>query len=109
MDEVKDINAAEAAPAPRRNKLARWALCLALVAWVLFVVSAFVPLKASWVLGSASGVIAAVAFLLGLVSLRRAPRGLSTAALVFSGVIVIIFVLVIIGVNMLKSIPAAQI
>lgn len=93
---------------PRRNTMARWALALALTAWVLFALSAFVPLSASWVLGSASGIVALAAFILGLVSLRRAPRGISTAALVFSGVIVLIFILVIIGVKMLQAIPAAQ-
>lgn len=89
------------------NKLGRWAFVVALAAWALFIVSGFLPYDASLACGAASGVTAAVAFVMGLVSLRRSPRGASTAALVFSGVIVIIFVIVIIGVDMLKSIPAA--
>lgn len=97
----------ESKPVVKANRLGRWSLAGALLAWMLFVLSAFVPLSVSWVLGSVSGVVAAAAFVSGLVSLRRAPRGASTAALVFSGVLVVIFLLVIIGVNMLKSLPAA--
>ena len=79
---------------------------MALAAWVMFIVSGFLPYDASIACGGASGVTAAIAFVMGLVSLRRSPRGMSTAALVFSGVIVIIFAIVIIGVNVLKSVPA---
>lgn len=101
--------AEQPAETPRRrpNKLGRWAFVVALAAWALFIISGFLPYDASLACGAASGVTAAVAFVMGLVSLRRSPRGASTAALVFSGVIVIIFVIVIIGVDMLKSIPSA--
>lgn len=113
MDDVKEIKAEVPEAAPKQvaspNRLGRWSLAGALLAWVLFVLSAFVPLSASWVLGSASGVVAAVSFLSGLVSLRRRPRMASTAALVFSGVLVLIFALVIVGVNLLKSLPATEI
>lgn len=99
----------ESIGSPRRckNKLGRWAFVVALAAWVLFIISGFLPYDASLACGGASGVTAAIAFVMGLVSLRRGPRGASTAALVFSGVIVVIFVIVILGVNMLKSIPSA--
>ncbi len=107
--EDQPLQAAEQpAETPRRpNKLGRWAFAVALAAWALFIISGFLPYDASLACGAASGVTAAVAFVMGLVSLRRSPRGASTAALVFSGVIVIIFVIVIIGVDMLKSIPSA--
>lgn len=107
--EVQDVvgPATVEQPAPRRrNKLGRWAFVVALAAWVMFIVSGFLPYDASIACGGASGVTAAIAFVMGLVSLRRSPRGMSTAALVFSGVIVIIFAIVIIGVNVLKSVPA---
>lgn len=116
MDDVKEMKAdgpevapgVEPKPTVRPNRLGRWALAGAILAWVLFVLSAFVPLSVSWVLGSVSGVVAGVAFAAGLVSLRRPPRGISTAALVFSGALVVIFLIVIVGVNMLKSLPAAD-
>lgn len=95
------------APLRHKNKLGRWAFVVALAAWVLFIISGFLPYDASLACGGVSGVTAGIAFVMGLVSLRRRPRGASTAALVFSGVIVIIFVIVILGVNMLKSIPSA--
>lgn len=89
------------------NKLGRVALWISIAAWVSFVLGVFLPYRASIASGIASVAIASVAFVSGLVSLRRSPRGASTAALVFSGVIVVMFVIVVIGIDMLKSIPAA--
>ncbi|MCC8175659.1 MAG: hypothetical protein LIO91_04430 [Bacteroidales bacterium] len=85
------------------NKLARWAFGLALVSWALFILSAFLPLAASWWFGPLAGLIALVAFVMGLVSLRKPPRNLATGALVFSGVIIIIFVIIFIVAHMIKN------
>lgn len=67
----------ESIGSPRRckNKLGRWAFVVALAAWVLFIISGFLPYDASLACGGASGVTAAIAFVMGLVSLRRSPRG----------------------------------
>ncbi|MCD8394663.1 MAG: hypothetical protein LUC85_07510 [Bacteroidales bacterium] len=99
------------------NKLARWAFGLALASWALFILSAFLPLAswalfilsaflplaASWWFGPLAGLIALVAFVMGLVSLRKPPRNLATGALVFSGVIIIIFVIIFIVAHMIKN------
>ncbi|MCC8037661.1 MAG: hypothetical protein LIP02_05955 [Bacteroidales bacterium] len=85
------------------NKLARWAFGLALASWVIFILSAFLPLAASWWFGPLAGLIALVAFVMGLVSLRKPPRNLATGALVFSGVIIIIFVIIFIVAHMIKN------
>ncbi len=85
------------------NRLARWAFGLALASWMIFIVSAFLPLAASWWFGPLAGLIALVAFVMGLVSLRKPPRNLATGALVFSGVIIIIFVIIFIVAHMIKN------
>lgn len=96
MEEEKKIDVDETRqpdePRPT-NKLARVALWMAIVAWVVFILSCFLPYSASLVSGALSVIIAAVAFVMGLVSLRRKPRTASTASLVHSGVILVIFAL----------------
>lgn len=96
MEENKKMNADETrrpdVPQPT-NKLARVALWMAIVAWVVFIISGFLPHRASLASGALSVIIAAVAFVMGLVSLRRKPRTASVASLVHSGVILVIFAL----------------
>lgn len=75
------------------NKLGRVALWVAIAAWVVFILSGFLPYSASLASGAFSVIIAAVAFVMGLVSLRRKPRTASIASLVHSGVILVIFIL----------------
>lgn len=99
MEENKKVDADEARPPEEQqpaNKLGRVALWVAIVAWVVFIISAFLPYRASLASGALSVIIAAVAFVMGLVSLRRKPRTASIASLVHSGVILIIFILALV-------------
>lgn len=76
------------------NPTARLAFGGAMLAELLFILSAVVPYKVSLVLSGISAVLALVSVVVGLIALRRRPRNLAVAALVFAGVLVIIYLIV---------------
>ncbi len=103
-DNAEAAQTPQAAPcqAKPHNPLSGKAMILALLSWAAFIASAFTPISLSWKLGAASGVLALIGFILALVSLKWRPKGLSTAAAVFSGVLVLMYVIVIVGIKMLQ-------
>ncbi len=117
MEEEKDnitpsvdaaaVEKVAANPAVRKvNRLARWAFVVSVLAWVCLLGSAGVETTAvSNVLMSGSVLLSVVGFVMGLISLRRSPRGFSTGALVFSGVIVLIVLLTLFGFKLLSELP----
>ncbi len=81
------------APTPVRvvNRRARLAFAGAMVAELFFILSALVPYGISLVLSSISALLAVAALIVGFTALRKRPRNLAVAAIVFSGVLVIIY------------------
>lgn len=83
------------APAAKQiNHLARWAFGGAMLAELLFLLSAFVPYIMSLICSGISALLAIASMVVGFTALRRRPRDLAVAALVFSGVLVIIYIIV---------------
>jgi len=87
---------AEATPQPTTavrvvNRRARLAFAGAMVAELFFILSALVPYGISLVLSSISAILAVAALIVGFTALRKRPRNLAVAAIVFSGVLVIIY------------------
>lgn len=76
------------------NKRARWAFGGAMLAELLFLLSAFVPYTLSLVCSGISALLAIASMVMGFMALRRRPRDLAVAAIVFSGVLVIIYIIV---------------
>ncbi len=66
----------------------------AMLAELLFLLSAFVPYKVSLVFSGISALLALASVVVGCIALRRRPRNLAVAALVFAGVLVIIYLIV---------------
>ncbi|MDE6320819.1 MAG: hypothetical protein K2L93_00815 [Muribaculaceae bacterium] len=94
---IVDETHQEAADSPKEkvvNHTARIAFAGAMVAELLFLLSAFVPYKVSLVFSGISALLALASVVLGCVALRRRPRNLAVAALVFAGVLVIIYLIV---------------
>lgn len=80
-------------PTPVRvvNRCARLAFAGAMVAELFFILSAMVPYGISLALSSISALLAVAALIVGFTALRKRPRNLAVAAIVFSGVLVIIY------------------
>ncbi len=88
------------------NRLARLAFFVSVLAWVCLFGSAGVEATAvSNVLMGGAVLLSVVGFVMGFISLWRSPRGFSTGALVFSGVIVLIVVLTLFGFKLLSELP----
>lgn len=85
------------------NPTARLAFGGAMLAELLFLLSAFVPYKVSLVLSGISALLALASMVVGFIALRRRPRDLAVAALVFAGVLVIIYLIVAALIIMLPS------
>lgn len=92
-------------PKPLRvvNRRARLAFAGAMVAELFFILSALVPYGISLVLSSISALLAVAALIVGFTALRKRPRNLAVAAIVFSGVLVIIYAIMA---ALLISLPA---
>ncbi len=85
------------------NTRARWAFGGAMLAELLFLLSAFVPYAASLVFSGLSALLAIASMVIGIIAMRRRPRNLAVAALVFSGVLIIIYLIVAVLLIMLPQ------
>lgn len=79
------------------NRRARLAFAGALLAELMFLLSALVPWGVSVVLSGISALLALGSMVTGFMALRQHPRNLAVAALVLSGVLIIIYLIVTIA------------
>lgn len=95
IQEQPSDTAPSEAPKPKEiNHRARLAFGMALIAELLFLISAMVPAVVSLVMSCLSALLAIASLVVGIMALRRHPRNLAVAAIVLSGVLIIIFVIV---------------